>query len=127
MLFAVVMDVLLRAIPIMVDPDTHHRAFADDIGVILTDITTQLPKLAAMLSRFGKISGMIVNIKKTILIPLWPDSRENHRQVVASAAPTWADVPIDDSAIYLGVRIGPGKSGSEWETAAKRLMAKLRG
>ena len=64
MLFAVVMDVLLRALPIMISPDTHHRAFADDIGVILTDITTQLPHLASTLARFGKISGMKVNIKK---------------------------------------------------------------
>ena len=111
----------------MVSPGTHHRAFADDVGVILTDIHDQLPKLAAMLTRFGKISGMIVNIKKTILIPLWPDSPESHRQAVANAAPAWADVPIDDSAIYLGVRIGPGKSGREWEAAAKRLMVKLRG
>ena len=61
------MDILLRAIPTMVAPDTHHRAFADDIGVILSDIPTQLPRLAAMLNRFGKISGMIDNIKKTIL------------------------------------------------------------
>ena len=111
MLFAVVMDVLLRAIPGMVSPDTHHKAFADDVGVILTDITEQLPKLATMIDRFGTISGMKVNIKKTILIPLWPESPERYRQAVASVAPAWAEVPIDSSAIYLGVRIGPGKVG----------------
>ena len=111
----------------MVSPDTHHKAFADDVGVIFTDVTEQLPKLAAMLDRFGTISGMKVNIKKTILIPLWPESPDRHRHAVATAAPAWAEVPIDNSAIYLGVRIGPGKVGREWETAAKRLMAKLRG
>ena len=87
--------------------------FADDIGVIITDIPSHLPLLAATLERFGRISGMIVNIKKTILIPLWPDNRDSHRRIVAEAAPSWKEVPIDESAIYLGVRIGPGKVGRE--------------
>ena len=64
MLFAVVMDVLLRAIPGTISPETDHKAFADDVGVILTDIPDQLPKLAKLLERFGSISGMRVNIKK---------------------------------------------------------------
>ena len=46
---------------------------------------------------------------------------------MTAAVPAWHDIQIDTSAIYLGVRIGPGKEDREWETAALRLQAKLRG
>ena len=127
MLFAVVMDVLLRAIPGELARETYHWAFADDVGVVMSNVAHQLPALQRLLDRFGRISGMEVNVAKTVLIPLWPSSAEEHRAAVTSAVPAWHDIQIDTSAIYLGVRIGPGKEDREWETAALRLQAKLRG
>ena len=87
----------------------------------------QLPALRNLLTRFGHISGMEVNIKKTVVIPLWPDTAEGHRKQVTDAVPAWEQMQIETSAIYLGVRIGPGKEEREWETASRRLEAKLRG
>ena len=127
MLFAVVMDVLLRAIPGALDKEAHHWVFADDVGVVMSSAVDQLPALQRLLDRFGKISGMEMNVAKTVLLPLWPDSAEEHRRSVTESVPAWNDIQIATSAIYLGVRIGPGKEEREWETAALRLQAKLRG
>ena len=76
MLFAVVMDILLRAIPRALNTESHHWAFADDVGVVMSSAREQLPALRNLLTRFGSISGMEVNIKKTVVIPLWPDTAE---------------------------------------------------
>ena len=92
----------------------------------MASVKEQLPPLQSLLTRFGKISGMEVNITKTVVIPLWPDTVERYKEQVTGAVPPWAQIQIDTSAIYLGVRIGPGKEEREWETASLRLQAKLR-
>ena len=71
-IFAVVMDVLLRRLTSNLTGSHVHKAFADDVGIVLSDLDNQLAALVAILDSFEVISGMQVNVSKTVGIPLWP-------------------------------------------------------
>ena len=48
-----------------------HKAFANDVGIVLEDVWGQLDGIVSLLNAFGAISGMKFNIGKTVGIPLW--------------------------------------------------------
>ena len=127
LLFAVVMDLLLRRLTTHLPGQHTHRAFADDVGLVITDLPAQLQPLVALLSEFGSISGMQVNRRKTIGIPLWLHEGELAREEIRGAAPLWGEIPLQSSATYLGCLIGPGKSGQEWSRALEKFLARIRG
>ncbi len=76
LVFAMVMDLLLRRLNSRVPGRHVHKAFADDVGVGLEDFAAQLPKLICILTEFGTISGMKVHLEKTVGLPLWPWEEE---------------------------------------------------
>ncbi|CAK0890248.1 unnamed protein product, partial [Prorocentrum cordatum] len=127
LVFAACMDLLLRVLQLRLGGGCFIRAFADDVGIILDDVPKQLPILAAALEEFGRLSGMQVNLEKTIGIPLWGDSLEEARAVVSEAAPSWSQLPLSREATYLGCAIGPGKVGKEWDRAAARFQDRVSG
>ena len=109
LIFVTVMDLLLRFLGKELGDDVTIRAFADDIGLVLTNAEEQLPTFAALMERFGNISGMQINVKKTICIPLWTQNLEEAGKWVKKAVPSWSDMPIQGAATYLGHVLGPDK------------------
>ncbi len=79
-----------------------HKAFADDVGIVLEDIRTQLPAVVRILTTFGSISGMKINVEKTMGMPFWPCDIEEARRMVGAAAPSWSTLPLRFRAVYLG-------------------------
>ena len=127
LIFAVCMDLLLRRLQQLLGDDYVQRAFADDVGLILGDAEGQLPTLVKALQQFEAISRMQVNIKKTVGVPLWPETEENAKDLLQKVAPEWRALPIQKSAIYLGCLIGPDKAGKEWEKALAKYQLRARG
>ena len=114
-IFALCADVLLTELMLVLGEDEVVRAFADDTGVVVRDYEVSLPTLQKLFSEFAAISGMALNIKKTVLIPLWPiTSLDNVRRLVREICPPWKDVVIDTCAKYLGFYIGPGAVDKSW-------------
>jgi len=70
LIFAVCIDVLLRRLQAKLGDNFVHRAFADDVGVVLHEASQQLPQLRRILSEFGEVSNVIVNLEKTVGVPL---------------------------------------------------------
>ena len=69
-----------------------------------------------MFVEFEKISGLALNIKKTVFIPLWPaSSLSNVATLIKEACPRWKDVGVEWCAKYLGFFIGPGARDKSWE------------
>ncbi len=66
LVFAVVMDALLQRLTAHIPGSHTHNAFADDVGIVLEDVRGQLPSLVHALTAFGTISGMNVNVDKTV-------------------------------------------------------------
>jgi hypothetical protein len=86
LVFAVVMDVLLRRFDSHLPGHHTHKAFADDVGLVLENIAVQLPVLVTILEEYGRISGMKVNIEKTVGLPLWPDFEQEAQEIIDKVA-----------------------------------------
>ena len=56
LIFATVMDLLLRILALRLGSGVQIRAFADDIGIVLTDVDLQMPILVRTLAEIANIS-----------------------------------------------------------------------
>ena len=131
-IFCLGMDPLLTRCSALVSPPTGVTSaisreltgvtggFMDDVSAGLPDIRL-LPDLAHLFNRFGKASGLRVNLKKTMLVPTRPLTTEDRR--VISASP-WPDLPVKQSAAYLGVQMGIGVTVEDIFNSALRKFEK---
>ena len=81
------MDLLLRMMRVRFGKPLVQKAFADDVGVILSDFPQQIKHFADTLAEFGSISRMRVNIPKTVGLPLWPEAEYEAGQVLGHLVP----------------------------------------
>ena len=121
LLFAAGMDLLLRTFEVAIPGRAPHRAFADDTGLLLTDVHAQLPVLATHMGQFAAISGMDLNIRKTVAIPLWQTDLEEARKLLLSLVPSWEGLQVAKWGLYLGCAIGPGSPEHAWDVPLKRV------
>ena len=109
LLFAVVVDILLRMIEHRI-ASSSTRAFADDIAGLLVNWNRDGPILAQIFDEFSKISNLYLNIEKTVCIPLWPQGVEEVSKGIDRVTPKWADTQVCDKGVYLGFMVGLGKT-----------------
>ena len=122
LLFAICVDVLLTRMAHMLKNDEVVAAFADDIALVLEDFWVSAPAIQKVFQEFQEVSGLILNISKTVLIPLWPFSGEaNVRVLLRELCPDWRDLQIARSGKYLGFILGPNATQDGW----KKPLAKF--
>lgn len=119
MLFAVVVDVLLRRL-VELMPNCVFRAFADDVGMVTSNFGQVADTLQREFDEFGAISNMQLNMNKTVLIPLWHCELHAAQAYVRETFPFWFQSQISRSGRYLGVEIGPGKNCKSWGAAVRK-------
>ena len=71
LLYAVCADLLIERIRQKL-PSAVVRAYADDTAVLVQDLWTDAPVLAAIFKDFEKMSNLRLNLNKTIVVPLFP-------------------------------------------------------
>ena len=76
LLFAICIDVLLGRIEALLHRDEAIGAFADDIAVVVENVWTSATSMQTLLNEFQFISALELNVKKTMMIPLWPYSNK---------------------------------------------------
>ncbi len=59
--------------------------------------------------RFGAVSGMKLNLPKSVVVPLWLAPPEQTKADIASSLPEWTGVEVTNASRYLGYMVGPGK------------------
>ena len=74
-----------------------------------------LPALHGIFSEFYLISGLSLNIPKTVVVPLFPTDLLEFRSLLARAEPEWRGIQVATAAKYLGIFVGPGKGRQSWE------------
>jgi hypothetical protein len=68
LLFALVADLLVRRLA--KQSTDVVRAFADDVAVVTPDLKKHIAEAVPLFNDFGKVSGLFLNIHKTVVIPL---------------------------------------------------------
>eukprot|EP00974_Lingulodinium_polyedra_P017458 1691992-Lingulodinium_polyedra.AAC.1 len=107
LLFAVSSDLLLRRLARLV-PSAVRRAYADDLAIVHADIESQLGPLQDIFFEYERLSGLRLNVKKTVMVPLFPWDPLSLRARLHAAAPLWGQLGIARNAKYLGVYLGEG-------------------
>ena len=109
LLYVLVADSLLRALAAAV-PTATVRGYADDTAMVLQQWRTHWPAIQQIFTRFAAVSGLDLNIGKTVLIPLGDESCEAVRASLAAAGDLWMDIEVARWGRYLGFAVGPGRS-----------------
>jgi hypothetical protein len=127
LLFAICADVILLALKdALRDEDEVARAFADDTAVVVSDYAKSFATIAGVFREYEAISGLELNIKKTVFIPLWPIASENGlRNLLRELCPLWANIRIDTKGKYLGFMIGPGAGEDSWNAPLRKFEKRL--
>ncbi|KAF1322066.1 reverse transcriptase, partial [Globisporangium splendens] len=132
LLFIIALDVLYRIIEAMPDfpgvdlecggirADLRVSGFADDTAIYLND-SAAIPKVVEVLQRFGDVSGLRVNLSKSICVPL--GTTDETRSDATHGIPILRG---GDSCRYLGIRVGTSDSSdANWKTCEQALAARL--
>ena len=113
LLFAIVADAFLRSLGRLLAPG-GARAYADDTAALVTNLQASAPVIEAAFRRFAVISGLELNLPKTVVLPLWPGDLAEIRAWVAPWSAFWRSVSVARSARYLGFLVGPEAAEDSW-------------
>jgi hypothetical protein len=116
LLFVITLDLLLRRLQ-KVAPCALTRAFADDTAMVIDDLFDLAGPIHKVFQDFGTISRMVLNIPKTVIIPLWHQPLAGIKGKIAQELPDWRDVEVNTAGRYLGFMSGPGKGTLSWTKA----------
>ena len=121
LLFAAAVDVLLRILQSRL-PEATIRAFADDIGAVTTDFPATQAILERTFAEFAEMSGLELNIKKTVCIPLWESGEADVPQTLRNTA--WKDMSVASHSTYLGFVQGPNKEDKSWIKPTAKYLSR---
>jgi len=125
LLFAAAVDILLRRLEQMIQSGII-RAFADDIGMVVEDFFRDGRIAQTVFSEFASMSGLELNLPKTVAIPLWPKGVQEIQQSMSQGQFFWDQIQIASSGKYLGFSSGPGKGFSSWDAPICKYLGRTR-
>ena len=88
LLFSVASDLLLRRLARFV-PVATRRAYADDFALVHGDVLSQAGTLCSLFLEYERVSGLRLNIQKTVLVPLFRYEPAVVRARLQDAARDW--------------------------------------
>eukprot|EP00972_Heterocapsa_arctica_P043452 6415435-Heterocapsa_arctica.AAC.1 len=95
LLFFLVADLLLRRLNLLfIEPDDSKRAllraFADDTAMVIPHFHKVADGVLATFRDYAVMSGLKLNVSKTVIIPLWPLCMDAFRRtVLRDSFPAW--------------------------------------
>ena len=96
------------------------------MAMALTDLRTQWAPVQAVFAEFKMVSGLALNLPKTVLIPLGDTDPAIVRRALQQRGDAWAGVKVASWGLYLGFAIGPGKECHSWDRPLERFACRLR-
>jgi exonuclease III len=116
LLFALCGDLLLRRLQHLL-PDDLCRAYADDIGFVAKDLFASAEIFVPIFEEFAEISGLSLNLGKTVFVPLGDTSVEEFRRELEERFAGWGAAGVRGWADYLGFTLGPDSRDRSWRKA----------
>ncbi len=124
LLFALVADMLLKKLS-RTWPDALVTAFADDAAIILENID-DLPRVMKLFREYEAFSGLALNIRMTVVVPLGASNTGEVRNRLRAALPEIDEMVVDKGAKYLGVWVGPEGGDRAWKEVLARYKERLQ-
>ena len=103
-----------RFLVVTLGPGGLLRLFADDTAVVLEDIWTLGPILAALFGQYESFSGLHLKLVKCVVVNLGRGRDEALKERMAEEIPAWADFPVSGRGKYLGTWLGLSASEFWW-------------
>ena len=126
LLFAAAVDVLLRKLQNDI-PDSVNKAFADDVALVIKRWKEDGGVARVIFDEFRKMSGLELNMPKTIVVPLWPKGAYDITNSVRdNPSDPWQNIGIQEYSTYLGFCSGPGKGSRSWVTPLKKFENRIK-
>ena len=126
LLFVLTVDMLLRTLQENTPPDgTCIRAFADDVGMTLPDVSTHLSSVLQVYEQFASFSGLSLNLPKTVIIPLWEVDLAEDKRALASMVPRAGRMSFATRGTFLGFAVGPTRQEHMWENCLGKFQSRF--
>ena len=100
--------------------------FADDLAALFTDFFEQFPKVMQVFEEFEKVSGLSLNVKKCVLVPLWSITVPTMKGWLETNVPLAQACAICQYAKYLGIMLGPEAAELSWKASGDKLVERAR-
>ena len=129
LIFAVVVDILLRRISRTLEEKGLTRAFADDTAAVLKNFFESMPVVAGLFGEYARISGLYLNYSKTVVIPLWLPREKEYKEIgkmLKDLGDGWDQVLVRSCAKYLGFLVGPGRNDEVWTKPAGKWQSRAK-
>ena len=125
LLFAASVDVLLCMLARKI-PNSTIRAFADDIGAVFESWEHDSIIAEELFSEFAIMSGLELNIKKTVCIPLWSSGQTDIAADLNNSDRAWKNICLSDKGTYLGFVEGPGRCGESFKKPTIKFQKRCK-
>ena len=125
LLFAVAADLLLRRLG-RTFPNATRRAYADDLALVLREGASAAGQLETLFDEYAAISGLRLNLAKTVWVPLRTGDPVAARTQVMEHAPSWVGMHFAHYAKYLGFYLGPARGEKGWSNACKKFLKRVK-
>ncbi|MBM3946426.1 MAG: hypothetical protein FJ315_03360, partial [SAR202 cluster bacterium] len=119
LLFALCGDLLLRRLAARLPSDTI-RAYADDVALVSRNIFGSCQIFGPIFEEFARLSGMVLNLQKTVFVPLSDGPLDHFRARLAGLHPRWSAAACRFWAAYLGFVLGPEGRDRSWAKALEK-------
>eukprot|EP00972_Heterocapsa_arctica_P035867 5276488-Heterocapsa_arctica.AAC.1 len=92
--------------------------FADDAALVIPDFEKVADDILMAFGEYAIMSGLKLNMAKTVLVPLFPCRLDVFLQkTIHEAHPNWSNVSVAHDGAYLGFIIGPTGYKRQWKKA----------
>ena len=112
LLFVLVLDIFLRHLRRQFKGNLF-RGYADDLACVTSDVVRDWPRFIHEFEVWARASGLRLNIKKCICIPLWRTQLEDLRREAWLQESIWKSFKVELAGKYLGFWVGPGGTPSK--------------
>ena len=125
LLYATVAEILLDTIEHRC-PKALALCYADDTALVLNNFWQEAPVLQQLFQEFAEVSGLHLNLRKCVVIPLDEGSLDSFRQKLVTNVPMWKDMMVSRHGKYLGFVVGPEKGDKSWHEPTHKFLQRCQ-
>ena len=126
-IFALSLDPVMRMLASCMRPDRSIiTGFADDLAIVMASFMEEFPRIIKTFVIFESASGLALNFKKCVLVPLFKADYNSLREWILQHVQAAKDFMISGTAKYLGVLVGPESACLSWKAPTAKYLERVK-